>query len=81
VEGAGPRVKVKEWCPSQSRMASQRGHLRRTWVDHIKEDIAAPFDSLKCLAAARPARGSFRSVLCGPRINDNDNEGDKEKSC
>jgi len=37
-----------------------RGRPGSTWLDHIKDDVAAPFDSLMCLAADRRAWKSFR---------------------
>jgi len=37
-----------------------RGHPRRTWVDHVKEDVAVPLDSVMLLAADRQACTSLR---------------------
>jgi len=39
-----------------------RGRPRRTWVDHVKEEITAPLDSLMCLFADRQA---WRSLCYG----------------
>jgi len=56
VEGSGPRVKNKKMVS----LPTQDGVVRcRAWVDHVK-DIAAPLDSLMCLAADKKARRSLR---------------------
>jgi len=51
-----------------------RGSPRCTWVDHVKEDTAAPLDSLICLAADRQDKPGEVSVtvLCRPRVHDED---------
>jgi len=45
------------------RWRRRRVRPRRTWVDHIKEDVAALLDSLMCLVADRQA---WRSRRYGP---------------
>jgi len=57
VEGTGPRVNGFLLNPGHW------GCSRRTWVDLVKEDPAAPLASLMCLAANRQA---WRSLRYGP---------------
>jgi len=56
-------LKTKSGFPPNPGWRRPWGRPRRTWMYHVKEDTAAPLDSLMCLAADRQA---WRSLRYGP---------------
>jgi len=57
-------LKIKSgFFPNPGWLCPQ-GCRRRTWMDHVKEDTAAPLDSLMCLVADKQA---WRRLRYGPR--------------